>query len=327
MELPPASVDDLGGVALGDHGALVADWSRSGRRGDQLVVARQSRFGSPIRLRTFFSDPEHLPIAPLEPAFDGAGGVIVPFVGASLGCGVFSSESRGGSKCVPVPQRSMVLTVSSSGRSHVQLLGSGCAEGPFVRGPRGTAAILLMCDRPGGGTRMLVSERLPDGTFGKPIPVFASGKTANTISPTMTIGADGRVWVAFDYQKPRKNIARFFEIRTDIVSAVYGAKFRAPQWTTAYVKDFVDQTSVPILLRGTSGGMYLMSQNQKFALVAQRVQPGGLGTPKQISPDDVNNVSAQADSRGLAIVIWARTASQGNSHIINRIETTELKLP
>jgi hypothetical protein len=330
LELPPANVDANGGVALDGHGKLLADWSVSGRHGDHLVLAQQSRLSGPLKVRTVFTDPKRLPLLPLAPAFDSSGGVIAPFDGASLSCGGFlaARDSSHSSSCVPVPERAMVFTSSTAGRSRVQLLAAGCDEERFVAGPGAMAAILLRCGLRGGGTQLRVSERRPDGSFGRPVPVSSAGKTADIASTTMTIAADGTVWVAWDYQKPQRDISKFFWIRTDIASAHYGAGFGAPQWATGYVKDFVDEVSQPTLLGGASGSVYLLSQNPKFALVVQAVgQPGALGPAIRISPDDIQPVVAQTDARGFAIVMWSHITTTAAGHILTQNEARELELP
>jgi hypothetical protein len=330
LELPPASVDANGGVALDGHGKLMADWSVSGRHGDHLVLAQQSRPGGPLRLRTALTDPKQLPLVALAPAFDSSGGVIAPFDAASLSCGgvLVARDSSRSSSCKPVPERAMVFTSSTAGRSQVQLIAAGCDEERFVAGPGTMAAILLRCGLRGGGTQLRVSERRPDGSFGPPIPVSSAGKTANIASTTMRIAADGTVWVAWDYQKPQHDISKFFWIRTDIASAHYGAAFGAPQWATAYTKDFVDEVSEPTLLAGASGSVYLLSQNPHFALVVQAVgQPGALGPAIRISPDDIQPVVAQTDARGFAIAMWSHIPTSDDGHILNQIEARELELP
>jgi hypothetical protein len=334
FERPPANVDAPGGVVLGAHGRLVADWSLSERRGDRLVLAQQSRFGAAVRPRTVFTDPKHLAISPLPPAFDSSGGVIAPFEAGSLACGAIPAArgSKAPPKCVPVPERSMVFTASRTGRSRVQRLAANCSEAQFAAGAGATAAILLLCGVPGNGSQLRVSERQPDGSFSTPVAVFSASKAANIASPAMTIAADGSVWVAWDYEAPQRRGSRFFRVRTDIASAVYGASFDKPEWATPYTKDFADETSQPTLLSGASGAMYLLSQNRNFALLAQTVeQPGALGPAITISPDNVQPVVADADANGFAIVMWSRAmvnhTKTGGINVRNEIEARELELP
>lgn len=333
FERPPANVDAPGGVVLDGQGRLAADWSLSERRGDRLVLARQSRFGGPVRLRTVFTDPNDVPINPLPPAFDSSGGLIVPFETGSLVCGAVPAarRSRPPPKCVPVPERSMVLTESRTGRSRVQRLAANCGEEQFAAGPAASAAILLLCEGPGHGSQLRVSERLPEGSFSTPISVYTASNSANIASPTMTIAADGCVWIGWDYEAPHRKGARFFRVRTDIASAGYGASFGTPGWTTPYTKDFADQTSQPTLLSGASGAIYLLSQNRSFALLAQAVeQPGVFGPAVTISPGDVQPVVAEADANGFAIVMWSRTVvthTKTGVDARNQIAARELELP
>jgi hypothetical protein len=334
LELPPVNVDANGGVALDGHGGLLADWSVSGRRGDHLVLAQQSWYGGPLQVRTVFTDPKRLPLAPLAPVFDSSGGVIAPFDGSPLACGgvLLARDASSSSRCVPVPERAFVFTSSTGGQSRVQLLAANCGEQQLVAGPGAMAAILFICDRRGGGTQLRVSERLPDGSFGTPIPVFGAARTANIASPTMTIAPNGSVWVAWDYQKPRRKLARFFSVRTDIASAPYGASFGTPQWATDYTKDFVDQVSQPTLLCGASGSVYLLSQDRNLAVLVQPVgEPGVLGTAVRISPDNVELVIAQTDAGGFAIAMWSDVLlthpKSGRVHIVDQIEARKLELP
>lgn len=226
----------------------------------------------------------------------------------------------------------MVFTSSHNGRSRVQRLGANCSEEQFVAGPDTTAAILLLCGIPGERSQLRISERLPDGSFSTPILVSSASKAANIDSPTMTIAADRSVWIAWDYEAPQRNHSRFFRVRTDIAAAGYGASLGKPEWTTPYTKDFADQTSQPTLLSGASGAMYLISQNQNAALLAQTVeQSGALGPAVTISPGNVQPVVAGADANGFAIVMWSRTiithSKTGGIHARNQIAARELELP
>jgi hypothetical protein len=332
LEVPPIRVDQPGGIVLGEHGNLAADWSVSNGLGDRLVLAHQDRFGGPIRKRTVFADPKHLPIAPLQPAFDSSGGLILPFMGSALGCATALETSAHSAKCVPVAQRPMVLTISRFGHVRVQALMSGCGEGPLVQGPNGEAAILLTCPTAAAQLDLYVTELQPDGTFGKPLLVYQPAETANVSATTITIGPGGTVWVAFDYQAPRAKRARFRELRTDITSAAYGTSFGPPRWTTPYTEDFGDAVSEPTLLSSPSGAIYFVSQTPESAFVIQHVLgTGTIGSAVNLSQNGARSATVQVDARGFAIAMWTRTvmtrSRTGASHFRNQIEATEFALP
>ena len=100
---PPASIDSqgIGGVVVGDRGHLAADWAQQAGSGEQLVLAQQTRPGAPVRVKALYTYGTS-DLAPLTPAFDSTGGLIIPFTLNGLGCAA--------AHCTPVADQEMVIT-------------------------------------------------------------------------------------------------------------------------------------------------------------------------------------------------------------------------